>query len=98
MISADATRLDMAAQFAHNLWVSPIQLVVGIALLISNLGYSALVGLGVMILGFPVAGLLVAQFFKARMKMVGLTDQRVRVVQEVHLLLVFPPSTWRLTL
>ncbi|KZO98300.1 multidrug resistance-associated ABC transporter [Calocera viscosa TUFC12733] len=83
MISADATRLDMASAFAHMLWVSPIQLIVGIALLISNLGYSALVGLAVLILGFPLQGYLVMMIFGARSRAVVLTDQRVRLLQEV---------------
>ncbi|KZT57357.1 hypothetical protein CALCODRAFT_434214 [Calocera cornea HHB12733] len=83
MISADATRMDMASGFAHNLWVSPIQILVGIALLIANLGYSALVGLGVLIIGFPLQGYLVKTIFGARRRAVMLTDQRVRLMQEI---------------
>ncbi|EJU01834.1 hypothetical protein DACRYDRAFT_22209 [Dacryopinax primogenitus] len=83
MISADATRMDMASGFAHNLWVSPIQILVGIGLLIANLGYSALVGLGVLIIGFPLQGYLVKMIFGARRRAVMLTDQRVRLMQEI---------------
>ncbi|RDB25946.1 Multidrug resistance-associated protein 1 [Hypsizygus marmoreus] len=83
MISTDATRLDQLTVFIHALWVSPIQLVIGFGLLIGNLGYSALVGLGVMILGFPVQLVLVIIMFKQREKGVKITDTRVRLTTEV---------------
>ncbi|EEB92516.1 hypothetical protein MPER_08962, partial [Moniliophthora perniciosa FA553] len=37
MISTDATRLDQFVMYAHNVWIAPIQLIVGIALLIANI-------------------------------------------------------------
>ncbi|KII85509.1 hypothetical protein PLICRDRAFT_145262 [Plicaturopsis crispa FD-325 SS-3] len=83
MISTDATRLDRSAAMAHNLWVSPIQIIIGIGLLIGNLGYSALVGLGVILLGFPIQFLLVRVFFNQRKKGVKITDTRVRLMTEV---------------
>lgn len=36
MISADTARLDRFFMFGHNLWVAPIQLIIGIGLLIGN--------------------------------------------------------------
>ncbi|KAI0700341.1 multidrug resistance-associated ABC transporter [Cytidiella melzeri] len=83
MISTDATRLDRSSQFMHNLWVAPIQIAIGIGLLIGNIGYSALVGLGVLILGFPFQFILVRTMFAQRKKMVKITDQRVRLTTEV---------------
>ncbi|KAF5360296.1 hypothetical protein D9758_009166 [Tetrapyrgos nigripes] len=83
MISTDATRLDMFSSNVHNVWIAPIQIIIGIALLISQLGYSALVGLGVIILGFPIQIFLVRIFFKARRKGVKITDSRVRLTTEV---------------
>ncbi|ELU40989.1 cadmium ion transporter [Rhizoctonia solani AG-1 IA] len=62
MISTDCSRLDTAAAFFHIIWTGPIELIIGlvdslsVAKLIYNLGYSALVGLGVLIVGFPVGG------------------------------------------
>jgi ATP-binding cassette, subfamily C (CFTR/MRP), member 1 len=58
-----------------------------IILNIRQLGYSALVGLGVLILGFPFQGILVAIIFKQRTKGVKITDQRVRLTNEVCSLL-----------
>ncbi|KAF5370935.1 hypothetical protein D9615_009781 [Tricholomella constricta] len=83
MISTDATRLDRFAAFGHNLWVSPIQIFIGIGLLLGNLGYSALVGLGVLLLGFPIQLILVKIMFAQRQKGVQITDTRVRLTTEV---------------
>ncbi|KLO13407.1 multidrug resistance-associated ABC transporter [Schizopora paradoxa] len=83
MISTDATRLDLCSQYVHNLWVAPIQIAIGIGLLINNLGVSALVGLGVLVLGFPVQFLLVRVMFRARRKGVVFTDRRVRFTTEI---------------
>ncbi|KAH6909905.1 ATP-dependent bile acid permease [Coprinopsis sp. MPI-PUGE-AT-0042] len=83
MISTDATRLDRFATFAHILWIAPIQLAIGIGLLIGNLGYSAVVGLGVLILGLPLQIILVTVMFKQRAKGVKFTDKRIRLTTEV---------------
>ncbi|KAG6877944.1 hypothetical protein C0993_001802 [Termitomyces sp. T159_Od127] len=83
MISTDATRIDQFAAFAHFIWVSPIQIIIGVGLLIGNLGYSALVGLAVMIFGLPFQAILVMIIFKQREKGVKITDTRVRLTTEV---------------
>ncbi|KAI0689828.1 ATP-dependent bile acid permease [Cytidiella melzeri] len=83
MISTDATRLDRSTAFSHNLWAAPVQISIGIGLLIGNLGYSALVGLGILLLGLPVQMALIRIMFKQRKKGVAITDQRVRLTTEV---------------
>ncbi|KAG9103477.1 hypothetical protein FRC06_010585, partial [Ceratobasidium sp. 370] len=83
MISADCTRLDFAAGFFHVIWTGPIEIIIGIALLIHNLGYSALVGLGVLIFGIPIQAILVRRMIEARRATVQLTDKRVRLLQEI---------------
>ncbi|KAG5729874.1 Multidrug resistance-associated protein 1 [Termitomyces sp. T112] len=83
MISTDATRIDQFAAFAHFIWVAPIQILIGIGLLIGNLGYSALVGLAVMVFGLPFQAILVMIIFKQREKGVKITDIRVRLTTEV---------------
>ncbi|KXN89182.1 Multidrug resistance-associated protein 1 [Leucoagaricus sp. SymC.cos] len=83
IISADASRLDRFSGFGHNLYVSPIQLIIGIGLLLGNLGYSALVGLGVLLLAFPIQISLVKVMFTQRKKGVRITDTRIRLTTEV---------------
>ncbi|KAF9269804.1 multidrug resistance-associated ABC transporter [Marasmius fiardii PR-910] len=83
MISTDTARLDKFCAFGHILWASPIQFAIGVGLLIGNLGYSALVGLGVLILGLPIQFFLVRILFVQRKKGVKITDSRVRLTNEV---------------
>lgn len=83
MISTDTTRLDRVGSMAHVLWTSPIQLAIGIGLLIGTLGYSALVGLGVLIFSIPLNAIFVTIMFKQRKKGVKITDKRVRLTNEV---------------
>ncbi|KAK0186449.1 multidrug resistance-associated ABC transporter [Armillaria mellea] len=83
MISADASRLDRLCYYIHNAWVSPIQIAIVIGLLIDNLGYSALVGLGVLVLSFPMQVIIGRLMFSLRKKSVKITDVRVRGTTEV---------------
>lgn len=85
MISTDATRLDRAAWHFNGLWTSPVQIAVGIGLLVRNLGYSALVGLAILVLGLPLQFALVVVIFRQRRKGVDITDKRVRLTNEVLL-------------
>ncbi|KAF4589934.1 hypothetical protein EYR38_009229 [Pleurotus pulmonarius] len=83
MISTDSERLDAFSSTAHGLWVAPIQIILCIGLLIGNLGYSALVGLGVLIFGMIPQGFLAAIIFKQRQTGVKFTDARMRLTTEV---------------
>lgn len=83
LISTDATRLDLASAQVHNLWVNPIQIAIGVGLLIGNLGVSALVGLGVLLVGFPLQSIFVRTIYVQRKKAVMITDQRMRITTEV---------------
>ncbi|RDX46560.1 multidrug resistance-associated ABC transporter [Lentinus brumalis] len=83
MIAADSARLDLNSVTIHNVWIAPIQIAIGIGLLIRNLGVSALVGLAVLVLAFPIQGILASVMFKQRVKGVSLTDQRARKTSEV---------------
>lgn len=48
-----------------------------------QIGYSALVGLGVLVLAFPLQIGLVKIMFSQRKKAVGVTDLRIRLTTEV---------------
>ncbi|KAG6889349.1 hypothetical protein C0992_005577 [Termitomyces sp. T32_za158] len=85
MISTDATQtLGVPEHYlAFGLARSRLKIIIGIGLLIGNLGYSALVGLAVMVLGLPFQAILVMIIFKQREKGVKITDTRVRLTTEV---------------
>lgn len=55
-ISSDASFLDWSALLLHDLWIQPLMIIVGLGILLSTLGYSALVGLGVLLIGIPLQG------------------------------------------
>ncbi|CAG7855040.1 SubName: Full=Probable ATP-binding cassette transporter protein YOR1 {ECO:0000313/EMBL:CCA75566.1} [Serendipita indica DSM 11827] len=82
MLSTDTTRLDFALGFCHSLWISPLMIILALGLLIGNLGYSALVSVGVLLLGFPAQGIVVKFLFNARKDGIVITDSRVRLLQE----------------
>jgi ATP-binding cassette subfamily C (CFTR/MRP) protein 1 len=48
-ISADASFMDWCALLAHELWLQPIMIVVGLVILIHTIGYSALGALPVLV-------------------------------------------------
>ncbi|KAJ7607493.1 multidrug resistance-associated ABC transporter [Roridomyces roridus] len=83
IISADSARLDRFCFFVHNLWESPVQIIIVIGLLINNLGYSALVGLAILLLGLPLQFYISRFIFTQRKKGVKITDARVRLSNEV---------------
>ncbi|KAJ3738756.1 ABC transporter type 1, transmembrane domain-containing protein, partial [Lentinula detonsa] len=87
MISTDADRADKFCIYGHHLWIAPIQvsfiLIITAGLLIATLGYSALVGLGVLILSLPVQTVFVVIMMKQRQKGVKITDSRIRLTTEV---------------
>ncbi|KAI1798261.1 multidrug resistance-associated ABC transporter [Ganoderma leucocontextum] len=73
MISADTVRLEHNVFLVHNLWIAPIQIALGIGLLIRNM----------LLLGGPMEFILAQVMFTQRKKGVILTDQRVRMTNEV---------------
>ncbi|KAH7103342.1 ATP-dependent bile acid permease [Auriculariales sp. MPI-PUGE-AT-0066] len=83
LISADCTRLDMVMGFFHTVWIAPIQILIGMALLIVNLGVSALVGLAVLLISLPIQAIMVRRMVSARRTSVKMTDKRVRLLHEV---------------
>ncbi|KAJ3847227.1 multidrug resistance-associated ABC transporter [Lentinula lateritia] len=83
MISTDADRIDKFCMYGHHLWIAPTQLIIAVGLLIATLGYSALVGLGVLIFSLPIQTVLVIVIMKQRRKGVKITDSRIRLTTEV---------------
>lgn len=83
LMSTDTNRIDKAAGWFHMVWTSPLALVVTIALLLVNLSYSALPGIGLFLLSVPMMGTAVRAMFAKRAKTNLLTDKRVSLTQEV---------------
>jgi ABC-type multidrug transport system fused ATPase/permease subunit len=83
LMSTDTYRVDQASGFFHMIWCSPIAILVTVALLIVNLTYSALSGLGLLMITMPLLGRAVRSLFRRRMAINKITDQRVSLTQEI---------------
>eukprot|EP01029_Cantina_marsupialis_P002869 TRINITY_DN1275_c0_g1_i10.p1 TRINITY_DN1275_c0_g1~~TRINITY_DN1275_c0_g1_i10.p1 ORF type:complete len:1325 (+),score=521.20 TRINITY_DN1275_c0_g1_i10:63-4037(+) len=83
LMSNDATRLDALFRFVQNIWSSPFQIIVGFTLLFIFLGWSALSGILVMAVMSPLQGKLTKHLIKQRKKVIGFTDGRVKIANEM---------------
>eukprot|EP00168_Porphyra_purpurea_P003143 TRINITY_DN1376_c0_g1_i2.p1 TRINITY_DN1376_c0_g1~~TRINITY_DN1376_c0_g1_i2.p1 ORF type:complete len:1138 (+),score=355.93 TRINITY_DN1376_c0_g1_i2:279-3692(+) len=79
----DAQRISDFAQFIHVTWAAPIQVVVTVVLLYIYIGPSAFVGLAMAIVTIPLQSWLVKKQAVLRKRGVGITDQRVKLINEV---------------
>jgi len=82
-ISTDVSRIDFATGFAHMSWTSFVQLGIVIAILIVQIGPSALVGVGFMFVCMPIQLWAMKTMFKVRGKTGKFTDQRAKLTQEL---------------
>ncbi|KAL0253531.1 hypothetical protein I308_100904 [Cryptococcus tetragattii IND107] len=83
MVSADVSFLDFSAPMTLDLVVQPVQIVVGLGLLIWTLGYSALVGRAVLALAGPLRSFMFAVMVRNRQSQLTYVDARVRLLSEV---------------
>ncbi|KAI0268425.1 ABC transporter [Russula aff. rugulosa BPL654] len=82
-ISTDVSRIDFCCGFFHMFWTAPIQMAICLALLISNLGPSALAGFAVFFFLTPVQGKIMKTLFLFRRKTMVWTDKRAKLLQEL---------------
>lgn len=83
LMSTDTHRIDQASGFLHMVWGSPLSILVTMALLLVNLHYSALPGLGLLFLASPLLGKAIRSLFKRRFAISRITDQRVSLTSEI---------------
>ena len=82
-ISTDVSRIDFCCGFFHMFWAAPIQMAICLALLISNLGPSALAGFSVFFILTPIQGKVMKSLFLIRRKTMVWTDKRAKLLQEL---------------
>jgi ABC-type multidrug transport system fused ATPase/permease subunit len=82
-ISTDVSRIDFCCGFFHMSWSAVIQLVICLALLIANLGPSALAGFAVFILLAPIQNEIMKFLFRTRRNSMEWTDKRAKLLQEL---------------
>lgn len=81
-ISTDVSRIDFALSFAMGA-TAPLQIVICLALLLANLGWSALPGFGLFFVITPLQFMAMKRLFEFRKKAMIWTDKRTKLLQEL---------------
>ncbi|KAF8907317.1 ABC transporter [Gymnopilus junonius] len=82
-ISTDVSRIDFCAGFFHMSWTAPIQMIICLILLLTNLGPSALAGFAFFIVATPAQTYVMKKLFTLRRKSMAWTDKRAKLLQEL---------------
>ncbi|KAG1865922.1 ABC protein, partial [Suillus subalutaceus] len=86
-ISTDVSRINAAAQwfmtYCSQAWIAPIQIMVCLTILLTQLGLSALAGFSLFVLIIPLQQRLMALQYRIRLGSMKWTDQRAKVLLEV---------------
>ena len=83
MFSNDTRQIENCLFFALNIIVAPMQIAVSLALIYQQVKEATFVGLGYMVILFPLNGFLFGLMSAIRAKKVGITDLRVKLMNEV---------------
>uniref|UniRef100_A0A8D0HEU4 Uncharacterized protein n=1 Tax=Sphenodon punctatus TaxID=8508 RepID=A0A8D0HEU4_SPHPU len=83
LMSADAQRFMELANFIHQLWSAPLQIVLSIMFLWWELGPSVLAGIGVMVLLIPINAVLATKARAIQMKNMKNKDERMKIMNEI---------------
>lgn len=82
-ISTDVSRIDYCAGFFHFSWTAPIPLLICLALLIIQLGPSALAGFACFAFWTPLQTVVMRNLLRKRGMGMKWTDKRVKLIQEL---------------
>ncbi|XP_065602612.1 ATP-binding cassette sub-family C member 2 [Cyrtonyx montezumae] len=83
LMSADAQRFMDMANFIHQLWSAPLQIILSIVFLWAELGPSVLAGIAVMVLLIPINGFLVNKSKGIQVRNMKNKDERMKIMGEV---------------
>jgi ATP-binding cassette, subfamily C (CFTR/MRP), member 1 len=83
LMSVDTYRVDQASGMFHLTWTSPLSIIITLILLCVNIGYSALSGYALLVIGMPLLTKAIKVLFARRRRINKITDQRVSLTQEI---------------
>ncbi|KJX95881.1 ABC transporter family protein [Zymoseptoria brevis] len=83
LMANDTSRVDQACGMFHLVWTSPFTILLTLAILLSNLTYSALSGFSLMFLGLPILVMVIKSLGKRRKAINRVTDKRMSLTQEI---------------
>ncbi|RIB26607.1 P-loop containing nucleoside triphosphate hydrolase protein [Gigaspora rosea] len=77
--------LNFVCGYFHMIWTVPIQICLLLIFLIYNIGPSAIAGFALLVLMGPIQGKVILLLARTRAKAVVITDERVKLIQEILL-------------
>ncbi|ORY28894.1 P-loop containing nucleoside triphosphate hydrolase protein, partial [Rhizoclosmatium globosum] len=83
MVAVDCARIELFLMFANVCWTSPFNISLMLGFLFSQIGWSAIVGVGVLLLIIPLQALIYRTMTKVRESVAPLTDSRVKITTEI---------------
>ncbi|KAL1852204.1 ATP-binding cassette transporter yor1 [Paecilomyces lecythidis] len=83
LMSVDADRINTASGMFHLIWTAPISIILTLVVLLVNIGYSALSGYALLVIGIPLLTYAIRTLVQRRKRINKLTDQRVSLTQEI---------------
>ncbi|KAJ3033620.1 hypothetical protein HDV00_006018 [Rhizophlyctis rosea] len=83
MVATDTARIEQFITFMHLMWTAPTQVLAVTIMLCIQLGWPALVGMALLAVTGPIQMRLMKILSQVRRNVAPITDQRVRLTQEV---------------
>eukprot|EP00899_Mesostigma_viride_P020489 jgi/Mesvir1/28441/Mv15863-RA.2 len=83
LVSSDVEQLQATCQNFHNIWSSPLRIVISMVLLYQQLGIASVVGLLVLLLVLPIQALVMRRIAFLSKTMMGKSDERVKLLSEI---------------
>ncbi|XP_071552963.1 ATP-binding cassette sub-family C member 4-like isoform X4 [Panulirus ornatus] len=95
LLSNDVNRFDTSIIFLHYLWIGPLQTMIVLGILWTELGPSCLAGIMLLILFVPLQSWMGKVFSRLRLATAHRTDERVRIMNEIiNAMRVIKMYTW----
>ena len=84
LMAVDSFKVAEISAYLHFLWAeTPVEFILSIVLLYQILGYSSIVGIGMMVLLLPVNMIISKRFAQVQKKILAATDARIHTTNEV---------------
>jgi ABC-type multidrug transport system fused ATPase/permease subunit len=83
LMSTDLAKIDFALGFQPLLFAFPIPIIISIVVLLTSIGVSSLVGIGLFLVSLCICGALARVLYTFRQRAVRYTDERIGLMREV---------------
>ncbi|KAF7992271.1 hypothetical protein HCN44_001596 [Aphidius gifuensis] len=83
LLSNDVSRFDNGVIFLHYLWIGPLQTMIVTYFMFREVGWSAIIGIGALLMFIPLQGWLGKRSSILRLETAIRTDERVRLTNEI---------------